>query len=78
MTPMYNTQDATRTQDIPTKSSNLFLDGEPDLDRDLEECESEPELLDTGLGEQLDLLRLDLPLVLSLRLDLGLGVGESA
>lgn len=38
--------------------SNLFLGGDWDLDRDLEELESE--LLDTGLGERLNLF-LDRP-----------------
>lgn len=57
--------------------SNLFLDGECDLDRDLEEWESDSELLDMGLGERWDLLFLDRPALLSLGLDLGLGVREA-
>ena len=57
--------------------SNLFLDGECDLDRDLEEWESDSELLDMGLGERWDLLFLDRPVLLSLGLDLGLGVREA-
>lgn len=58
---------------------DLFLAGEWDLDRDLEEPESEPEseLLEAELGERWDLRFLERPL-LSLGLDAGLGVRQVA